>query len=533
MLDFILLQKYNLHIRCIYGSLSCKQQEQHVLQREKGQRNGAREMDKKTTGKITLYHGSPEVVEHPAYGAGKTYKDFGQGFYCTENTETAKEWACGMSRNGYANRYELDFSGLKVLNLADMEYSIFNWLAVLIQNRKMDPAAGVFSDAAKWIRDNFMPDLEQYDVITGCRADDACCSFVRYFLGNSISLKQLAMTVNLGSEGEQYCLRSPAAFETLRFAGYEPADSALYYPKRMRRIARAFAGFKQITSIREKDGIYMSTILDEEFVPGDKRLETYLTAFPENGYGPDSDAAADTGCSMTYGAGGGADFCRGAGRLKHAYEEYYLYEAMDALGGAMEYAVHACGLDPDDFLCHFMASGMASRFENGNLSCICGMSGTEIAMEVLRSVGFMRDEKLPPALKVCLYDDVFWSGWILAYYQWETGCSFSDIHRYISMSEIIRMYYPLHEAPESKFVDDVNGIIAVRSSGSRLQAARKRMGYTQKELAGMADVNLRTLQQYELKEKDINKAAVCTVMNLARVLCCRVEDILEYTCTAS
>ena len=32
---------------------------------------------------ITIYHGSQQIVEVPKYGVGKTYNDYGQGFYCT------------------------------------------------------------------------------------------------------------------------------------------------------------------------------------------------------------------------------------------------------------------------------------------------------------------------------------------------------------------------------------------------------------------------------------------------------------------
>ena len=43
-----------------------------------------------------------------------------------------------------------------------------------------------------------------------------------------------------------------------------------------------------------------------------------------------------------------------------------------------------------------------------------------------------------------------------------------------------------------------------------------------------ASVNLRTLQQYENRSKDIGKAAGSTLLALSRVLGCRMEDLLEY-----
>ena len=41
-----------------------------------------------------LYHGSLEIISTPMYGQGKVYNDYGQGFYCTESLELAKEWSC-------------------------------------------------------------------------------------------------------------------------------------------------------------------------------------------------------------------------------------------------------------------------------------------------------------------------------------------------------------------------------------------------------------------------------------------------------
>ena len=123
----------------------------------------------------------------------------------------------------------------------------------------------------------------------------------------------------------------------------------------------------------------------------------------------------------------------------------------------------------------------------------------------------------------------YWCGWILAYYQWATRRSFKDIRNNISMLEIRKLYSPLHEAAEDKFVDTLNAIIQRKNAPAKLQQQRKRCGYSQKELAERSGVNLRTLQQYELKTKDISKASVQTVVALANALGCRVEELLEYS----
>lgn len=43
---------------------------------------------------MLLYHGSEKILEKPVYGFGRTDNDYGRGFYCTEDRELAKEWAC-------------------------------------------------------------------------------------------------------------------------------------------------------------------------------------------------------------------------------------------------------------------------------------------------------------------------------------------------------------------------------------------------------------------------------------------------------
>lgn len=95
------------------------------------------------------------------------------------------------------------------------------------------------------------------------------------------------------------------------------------------------------------------------------------------------------------------------------------------------------------------------------------------------------------------------------------------------MQEIDKMYGTMHEASEEKFVDTVNEMIARKKTTTALQRRRKNYGYSQRELAEKSGVNLRTLQQYELGAKDIGKASVSTVIALAKVLGCKVEDIME------
>ena len=85
-----------------------------------------------------IYHGSNHIIEHPQFGYGKAYNDYGLGFYCTDSLEMAKEWGVGKEQDGYANCYEIDCDGLKILDLNDSRYTILHWLSILLQNREFD-----------------------------------------------------------------------------------------------------------------------------------------------------------------------------------------------------------------------------------------------------------------------------------------------------------------------------------------------------------------------------------------------------------
>lgn len=209
----------------------------------------------------------------------------------------------------------------------------------------------------------------------------------------------------------------------------------------------------------------------------------------------------------------------------HAYDEMYLDDAMQNLGEMFDYAVLTCKMDIDEFFQIFILSGFAEQFGKGVPQYVCGMSGTELAQLVIEKSGI--EIELPPARIDYACSPEYWCGWIFAYYQWNTNQSFKDIYRKISMKELERLYPTLHEAPEEKSIDVLNQRMRMKSYGTRLQAMRKQAGFSQKKLAQKSGVNLRTLQQYEIRAKDINKAAATTLLSLAQVLGCRMEDLVE------
>lgn len=188
---------------------------------------------------MILYHGSTEIIEEPVYGKGSETNDYGRGFYCTESLDLAKEWACPTMHDGFVNQYELDTDGLKIMYLNKEDYTILNWIAILLNNRIFPKRSPIARQASRYITDEFLPEISGYDVIRGYRADDSYFTYAKDFLNNTISVNQLAKAMKLGELGEQVVLMSPKAFEHIKFIKYEIADGSVYNTRRMERDERA------------------------------------------------------------------------------------------------------------------------------------------------------------------------------------------------------------------------------------------------------------------------------------------------------
>ncbi|MBQ3492723.1 MAG: DUF3990 domain-containing protein [Clostridia bacterium] len=223
---------------------------------------------------MIIYHGSKDIIEKPEFGKGNKRNDYGLGFYCTENVELAKEWACSNNQtNGYANQYEIDLCDYKVLDLREEKYSILNWMALLLKFRTFDVNTPISAQAKEYILENFYVDVEEYDVIIGYRADDSYFSFAKDFINNTISVEQLAKAMHLGELGIQIVLKSKKAFDTVKYISYELAECKEYYVKRVSRDKKAretyLSGHKQNLV---SDGLFVMDIIRKGLKNGDKIL---------------------------------------------------------------------------------------------------------------------------------------------------------------------------------------------------------------------------------------------------------------------
>ena len=225
---------------------------------------------------ITIYHGSKQIIEQPTFGKGKKNNDFGFGFYCTESDELAKEWAVSSLHNGFSNRYSLDTEHLNILNLNSPEYTILNWIAILVEHRLFSIKTPVANRAKRYLIDNFSLNVNAYDIITGYRADDSYFDYAEAFLNNGITVEQLARAMRLGKLGEQIVIKSKFAFSKIKFEGFDVAEKDTYYVLRKSRDDDANKLYLQMLE-EESDGLYIQDIMRGGIQNDDPRIPRNLS----------------------------------------------------------------------------------------------------------------------------------------------------------------------------------------------------------------------------------------------------------------
>lgn len=209
----------------------------------------------------------------------------------------------------------------------------------------------------------------------------------------------------------------------------------------------------------------------------------------------------------------------------HAYSELYLSDAKRSLANAFDYAINVCKFSPDWFMKLFVMSNKSVQFERGNPAIVSGRSGVELVMDILSEVYPGVEFPYPTFSKGRTPE--YWAGWALAQYQWKTAKRFKEIFRRIPLSEIIAMYPLYHEMDITCFIDEMDRRYNAVVLETKLRKFRKYKKLSQSELAYLSGVNVRSIQLYEQRVNDIDKAEAHTLYKLSRVLGCGVEDLLE------
>ena len=208
-----------------------------------------------------------------------------------------------------------------------------------------------------------------------------------------------------------------------------------------------------------------------------------------------------------------------------AYSEMYLEDAMRTLGEAADFALCDQGLNPAELTAILSNSLEMKQFERGMPRVICGMSGDELAREIIAHAGL----KAAECRESYPFDrsTQYWAGWVLAYTQWTSSLCFSDLFEVAPLDWIIGSYHPLHEASEDKFAEIViEKWNKAQVDKKGLKAARKAAGLTQKQLAAKSGVKLRAIQLYEQHQLDLRRASVSSAFALVNTLNCTIEDLV-------
>lgn len=211
----------------------------------------------------------------------------------------------------------------------------------------------------------------------------------------------------------------------------------------------------------------------------------------------------------------------------HAYSEMYLEDAKRTLAASFDAAVYIFGYKLPDYYEMFINTVFSTKFEKGDPFVVSGKSGTELAADTIE----MQTGKVIDVLPVYSFDRTpeYWTGWSLAYYQWYTGCSFRLLNSEVPIQKVVDMYSKYHEMDISHFTDRIN---EMRTSGrlkTYLKMYRERTGYSQSELSELTGIPVRTIQQYEQGQKDINHARADYIIILSKALNVKPELLLQMT----
>ena len=212
--------------------------------------------------------------------------------------------------------------------------------------------------------------------------------------------------------------------------------------------------------------------------------------------------------------------------MTHAYSESYLSNAKDRLSSFFDYAINDCKLKPDWITALFINTGYAEQFERGNPAYVAGMSGVELARAVILKAYGRKELPKPTHAEDCSPE--YWAGWALAEYQWYSGRRFRDIFANMPFSKIVIEYKLYHEMDIRRFLEYAERLCAVKSKETKLKTIRENRGLSQSQLAECSGVSLRSIQMYEQRVNDIDKAQGQALYKLARVLGCYIEDLLEH-----
>lgn len=208
----------------------------------------------------------------------------------------------------------------------------------------------------------------------------------------------------------------------------------------------------------------------------------------------------------------------------HPYPEFYVYDVQCRLGIVVDYLATCCHLSFSEIDKILERSKYLSFLCYGHPSYSAGKSGIEIAYLVKEEFNLTEYAEYQFTLECNCY---YWAGYFLAYYSWYKCKSLSYIFYSVSIEKVLRMYNVYHEMDIMHFVEDFDEIVSHGLKETNLKLIRMFNNLSQSQLAKKSNVSLRSIQLYEQRVNDINKAQSQSLFRLAKVLHCNMLDLME------
>jgi hypothetical protein len=143
---------------------------------------------------MTLYHGSYCAIQNPVLHSTRNYKDFGEGFYCTELLSQAERWA---------KRYEtpvvnvFDYTPNPALNILTFSAMTETWLDFIVACRNGVPHA--------------------HDIVIGAMANDQVWNYIADFINGILTREQFWVLAKFKHPTHQVAFCTSAALTCLSF----------------------------------------------------------------------------------------------------------------------------------------------------------------------------------------------------------------------------------------------------------------------------------------------------------------------------
>ncbi|MBO4725449.1 MAG: helix-turn-helix transcriptional regulator [Firmicutes bacterium] len=214
-----------------------------------------------------------------------------------------------------------------------------------------------------------------------------------------------------------------------------------------------------------------------------------------------------------------------------AYPQNRLAAMQGLLSEILDAAVYELHLDATEFYDTFAVSEIAHRMEKGDIRLLdelkskYGGSYKTLAGSIM--AGRERKVGQVPVRYSAGNSPEYWAGSMLAFYQWQSCIPFAEINKYLSIEYVKGMHDEFKQREPEAFAATISTLFKGAKRDTNLATIRRGAGFSQKQLAEAADIPVRTIQQYEQRQKNINKAQAEYIFRMARVLGCKMDDLLE------